>query len=620
MEIEHRDAFGEAMAGLEELRRFAGSAADFWRSYLETLRKLTGAATVVIARRRGSGIDVGTWGRVATVPPTAPTDASQREFWTRVEGLAVSAGEKQAAAVDWVPPGFKRTDRAAAARLEADRDAEVWVAIIYLPGADEAEAAEALRRLRLAAYVPGHFQLRRVAMHLQSGEGGAVSVLDLVAVLNRTRKFVEAGMALCNELAARHRCDRVSLGWERRGYVMTRAMSHTDKFVRKMEAVQGLEAAMEECFDQEEAIIWPPPPGEDQIVRDHEKYAQAQGTSYVATVPLRLSGRPAGVLLCERQKEAFEEDEVRDLLIAADLVATRLAELDRIDRWFGARWAAAAREGLGKLVGPRHTWAKVTAVLVAVGLGVLFFGRTTHRVEAPFSLRAETVNYVTAPFNGFIREVMAEPGMSFAAGDALLLLDTRDLLMEEASALADKDRFAREAEKAQAENALADMRIAQAQADQASVRLQMVRHRLEQAVLASPQAGFVVEGDLRQRIGAPVRQGDVMFRISDLHTAYAEARVSERDVQEIQVGAVGEIAFASQPKLKFPIRIVLIEPVAVADERGNVFVVRCALESTPEGWWRPGMSGLAKLEGERRTFFWIFFRRTVDYLRLLFWW
>ena len=616
--IDDLNSFRAALAGLEQLRRFAGSAAEFWRSYLEALQALTGAAVVTIARRRGE--QAPEWGRVGALPATAPMDASLREFWQRVESLAEETAKQNAATIEWVPAGFRRTDRAVAARLEADRDAEIWVAILYFPGGDAAAAAEALRRLQLAAYVPAHFQLRRIASHLQTGEGGAASVLDLVALLNRTRRFVEAAMAFCNELAARHRCDRVSLGWEKRGYLVTRAVSHTDNFVRKMEVVQTLEAAMEECFDQEEAIVWPQPPGEEQITRDHEKYARALDVRNLCSLPLRLSDRPVGVLVCERQNESFEEEEMRDLLIATDLATPRLAELERHDRWFGARWTTAAREGLGRLVGPRHTWAKVAAAAGFVALGVLFFGRTTHRVEAPFTLRAEPVNYLTAPFNGFIYEVQVEPGASFRQGDPLLSLDTRDQLLEEAAALADRDRYQREAEKAQAENALAEMRIAQAQAEQARVRLEMVRHRLSQAIIKAPHDGYVVEGDLKQRIGAPVRQGDVLFRVSDLNTAYVEARVSERDVQEVKIGAAGEMAFASQPKLKFPVQVTLIEPVAVTDTKGNVFVVHCAMKGAPAGWWRPGMSGLTKINGERQTFFWIIFRRTVDYLRLLLWW
>ncbi len=617
--LEDRSGFAEALAKLEQIRRFAGPATEFWRLYLEALQGLTGAAAVTIARRRSA--DLAEWRRVAVRPDTAPTDGALREFWMRVETLAgQAAGEAGHALMDWTPANARRGDRAVAVRLEADRDAETWVVLLYLPGADEAQAKEALRRVQLAAYVPGHFQLRRIAQHLGSAEGGAASVLDLMALLNRTGRFVEASMALCNELAARHRCDRVSLGWEKAGYVRTRAVSHTDHFVRKMEAVQTLEAAMEECFDQEEALVFPLPPGEDQSVRDHAAFAAAQGAKHLCSVPLRVGDRPVGVLLCERQTEAFEEEEVRDLLIAADLSAPRLQELERRDRWFGARWAAGAKEKLGVLVGPRHTWAKVLAVFIAAGLAVLVFARTTHRVEAPFTLRAEPVNYLSAPFNGFIREVNAEAGAAFGAGEVLLSLDTRDLLLEEAGALADRDRFEREAEKAQAENALADMRIAQAQSEQARVRLEMVRHRLGQAQIRSPFAGYVVEGDLKQRSGAPVRQGDVLFRVSQLEAAYIETRVSERDVQELKVGAAGEIAFASQPKFTFPVVISLIEPVAVSDETGNVFIVRCTLTGPREAWWRPGMTGLAKLEGERQTYFWIFFRRTIDYLRLKLWW
>ena len=617
--LENRSGFPVALAQLEQLRRFAGSAGDFWKLYLEALQSLTGAAVVTIARRRSA--DAVEWRRVAVRPETAPTDAALREFWLRVEKLVLEAGgETKYAQVDWTTPTAHRSDRAVAVQLEADREGETWVAVLFLPAAEEAAAGEALRRLQLAMYVPAHFQLRRMALHLRAAENGAASVLDLVALLNRTGRYLEAAMALCNELAARHRCDRVSLGWEKAGYVQTQAVSHTDDFVRKMEAVQLLEAAMEECFDQEETLIWPLPPGEEQIARDHTAYASAQGAKYLCSVPLRVGDRPLGVLLCERQTEAFEEEEVRDLLIAADLSAPRLQELAKRDRWFGARMSSAMKEQVATLVGPRHTGSKIVAVLIAVALAVLFLGGMTHRVDAPYTLRAEPVSYLTAPFNGFIREVRTEPGSAFAANETLLSLDTRDLFLEEAAALADQDRFQREAEKAQAENALADMRIGQAQTEQARVRLQMVRHRLSQAVITAPYAGYVVEGDLKQRVGAPVRQGDVLFRVSQLETTYVEARVSERDIQELKVGAKGEIAFTSQPKLKFPIEVLLIEPVAVSDEQGNVFVVRCRLNEARADWWRPGMTGLAKLEGERQTFFWIFFRRTIDYLRLKLWW
>lgn len=80
-----------------------------------------------------------------------------------------------------------------------------------------------------------------------------------------------------------------------------------------------------------------------------------------------------------------------------------------------------------------------------------------------------------------------------------------------------------------------------------------------------------------------------------------------------------EIAFASQPKQKFPARVVLIEPVATTQNTENFFIVRARLEEVPEDWWRPGMGGISKIEAGHRTFFWIIFHRTIDFLRMFFW-
>jgi hypothetical protein len=101
---------------------------------------------------------------------------------------------------------------------------------------------------------------------------------------------------------------------------------------------------------------------------------------------------------------------------------------------------------------------------------------------------------------------------------------------------------------------------------------------------------------------------------------YVECQVSEHDIQELHTGGTGEIAFASQPKLTFPVRIRQIDPIAEAKQTGNVVLARCAVEQPPADWWRPGMSGVAKLEAGRRSPGWILTRRTVDYLRLHLWW
>jgi RND family efflux transporter MFP subunit len=405
-----------------------------------------------------------------------------------------------------------------------------------------------------------------------------------------------------------------------------------------MAAAKALEVAMEEAFDQDEEIVWPALEGQTLITKDHEEFAGAHRSGHICSLPLRLEDKPVAVLTCERQGRAFSETELRQIRLLCDQVARRLSELKNHDRWFGARWVTSAKEQCAKLVGPEHTWAKVLALLGVAALVLLLLPIFNYRVEGNFTVRSDDVAYLTAPYDGYIRTVPVRPGDPVKAGQTLLTLDTSDLELEEAAALADLNRYLRETEKARAEAenfrirtesdtvrmskppSLAEMRISQALADQAKARLDLARYRLSQAQIKAPFEGVLVEPDLRQRVGAPVKQGDSLFRIARIETQYVEAEINERDVHEILNKTDGLVAFVAQPKLKFPIKVVRIEPSAVAKEGKNVFNVRAAFDGPIQPWWRPGMSGVCKLKVEKRTLLWILTHRTVDFLRLWLWW
>jgi hypothetical protein len=80
------------------------------------------------------------------------------------------------------------------------------------------------------------------------------------------------------------------------------------------------------------------------------------------------------------------------------------------------------------------------------------------------------------------------------------------------------------------------------------------------------------------------------------------------------------MALAARPQLTYPISVTRVEPVAVAKEEGNVFVVQCEFPGGYQEWWRPGMTGVAKLDVGKRRIIWILTHRTVDFLRLRLWW
>ena len=207
-----------------------------------------------------------------------------------------------------------------------------------------------------------------------------------------------------------------------------------------------------------------------------------------------------------------------------------------------------------------------------------------------------------------------------AGGQELVSLDRTDLLLREAELVAEKTRYEREFEKAQGSNALADMRITTALRDQAAARLELARYQIDRAVIRALFAGVIVEGDLFEKIGSPVRQGDLLLKLGRMERLYAELEVNEADIHEISGELSGEMALASRPQERFAIKVTRVEPVAVAKEKKNVFVVKAALTGDRRDWWRPGMSGVARVGVGKRSLLWIITHRTLDFLRLRLWW
>jgi hypothetical protein len=601
------------------LRRFAGPPKEFWPRYLACVGQLTGADKLVLLTRDAE--PSGVWKRMLEWPAHVTPSRMLTAFSAQLDEFAArcSGDEGQMACLE--PKASAASSHfILGTRLNIGRPKEECVLACLLSESGEAAARDALVRLQLAAGTPELFQTNLAAGHARADVERYMAALDSTILLNAEKRFLAGALAFCNGLATRFNCDRVSLGWLDGGYVRLRAISRTEKFDRQMAAAKALEVAMEEALDQDDEIVWPRPEGTTVVTRDHEHFAREQNVPSVCSLPLRVDDRPVAAITCERQGAPFSPLELQQLRLCCDLAARRLGDLKNQDRWWGARWTTAAREQLGKAVGPEHTWAKMLAILMVAALACLFFLKVNYRVEGNFLLRSDEAAYLTAPFEGYIDRAFVRPGDAVVEGARLLSLKTAELELEESAALADLNRYQREAEKARAGKALAEMRVAQALAEQAQARLDLLRYRIGQATLKAPFAGVVVEGDLSERLGAPVKQAEALLKMARIDTLYVEAEVNERDAHEILGRAKGEMAFVSQPKRKFSIRIATFEQAAVPKDQANVFLVRCSVEGGIQPWWRPGMSGVCKFEVEKRTLFWILTHRTVDFLRLKLWW
>lgn len=443
---------------------------------------------------------------------------------------------------------------------------------------------------------------------------------ETLSAVNRQRKFTGAAMAFCNEVTSQWQCERVSLGFLKGRYVRLKAMSHTEDFSRKMQVVQDIEAAMEECLDQDVEILSPAPQDSTTIHRAADTLSKRHGPVAVFSLPLRWEGKVIAVVTCERPLEtAFNLNEIETVRLACELCTARLANLYASDRWIGAKAATGIRNSIAALVGPKHTWAKVAAILCSAAIVFLIFGKGVFRVKAPFILEAIQQQVIPAPFDGYIKKVEVEVGDQVNGGDSILgALDTAELRLQLAAAKAEKVGYLKQASAAMRDGEIAQAQMAQADADKVQAQIELLEYQIQQARLISPISGIVVEGDLKREIGAPVKLGDVLFEVCPLESLRAQLMVPEDEIYEIQVGQEGSMATASYPAQRIQFVVERINPVAEVVNQRNVFKVRVELLQTYP-WIRPGMEGVAKVDIDKRRYVWIWTRKIVNWIRMKLW-
>lgn len=446
-------------------------------------------------------------------------------------------------------------------------------------------------------------------------------VLEVLDVVNRSNRFLGASMAVCNEVAARLNCSRVSLGVLKGRCVQVRAMSHTDTFNREMKAVQAIEAAMEECLDQDLEVIHPADDTALYASRAAAKLAERHGPSGIMSLPLREDGKVTAVMTLERSlAQPFDNlAEIETVRLICDLCSPRLSDLHRSDQWLGARMAAGIRDAMGELLGPEHTWIKLVAGLVFVLAVLLTTLKGDYRINAPFALEAQHQMVVVAPFDTFSKDILVEPGDRVIGGQTLLgTLETSELRLKRAALKAEQLGYQKQMSAAMRDRKIAETQIAQAQSDKVGAEIRLIDMKIVQADLMAPISGWVVSEDMKQQIGAPVETGDILFEIAGIEDLRAELYVPEASIADVMPDHTGELASLGYPDQKVAFVVERINPIAEVIDHQNVFRVRVRLLEHLE-WMRPGMEGEAKISAGEKSYLWLASHRLVNWLRMKLW-
>ncbi|MEL7448532.1 MAG: HlyD family efflux transporter periplasmic adaptor subunit [Pseudomonadota bacterium] len=426
--------------------------------------------------------------------------------------------------------------------------------------------------------------------------------------------------AAATRLARNYGAKRAAIGLRESATVRVAALSGRAAFDRRSEPVRLLEAAMNEACDQEASVVLPAPDADSVLVTEaHARLAGGEAPSAVCTVPSRYRGAFSGAMVVVRDADRpFTASEVGDLEALASLVGAAQSVRRRADSSALDRLREAASKQFDRLTGAGHRRFKLGAAAAAALLVFLGLGTGTHHVSADARLAGIEERELVAPADGFVAESHVRAGARVQAGDLLATLDDAPLKLELARWQSQRDELSNEYHRSLSELNRGAARVLEAQIAQADAQIALVADVIERTRIVAPFDGLVVSGDLSQSAGRPVTIGESLFTVAPLDGYRVVLQVDESRVPDVQIGTTGRLALAALPGEHFDLRVTRLNGMATTADGSNILEVEAALVGDSPHL-RPGMKGVARLDGGRARLLGIWTGGLVEKLRMWWW-
>lgn len=506
----------------------------------------------------------------------------------------------------------------------------------------EGRSRQALQTtLALIEVVAGYIYLHGANQTLRRTRQASASLdlaARLIAAINAAPSYKGSNIQFVNDLGRQIKAERISLGWisggtQPRGklYCKVIAMSDTENVDRRMNAVQKIEAAMDEAMDQGQPVVFPPPPAQGEeadfllaqaVVHAHKDLASRDANLKIASLPMRVNDRIVGVVTIETtSKDPISIPTIELVQATLDLVSPVLEIRRSDDLPLHKRTLAEMLKFAAVLVGPKHTAWKAAGLALSLALILAAVIPLPYRVGAEMELQPREPRTISAPYEGTIASIGAKtkPGEKVEAGDVLLEMDTHEVKMSRLETLNQIKEARKKADESYKRGEISEAQQASAQAEQAEAKLKYFDYRIGQAQIKAPISGTIIAGDLRDKVFATVQLGQQLLQVADVPNLLVLVKVDDRDISLIKVDMKGQITTKSDPSREFNFVVERIVPLSEAKEGKNTFEVRCRLDEASPAL-RPGMQGIAKFDIDKRSLLRIGSRRIVDQLRMWLWW
>ncbi len=335
-------------------------------------------------------------------------------------------------------------------------------------------------------------------------------------------------------------------------------------------------------------------------------------------MPLLDDGEAVAVLVARSDGTPLPDEALAVLRASANLSEPLLRHWREANRSLWRHVLDSIRSAWRKLRGPGHFTWKAVASGLAVLLAVLVLWPVTDRVTANLVIEGHVRQVITSPFDGFVVKALVRPGDRVQQGQALLRLDDRELLLEQAKFRSERDQAAGKLRQAMSERDAPALALATAEVRQSEAQLALVEAKLMRAELLAPMDGLVISGDWVQQIGSPVETGKEMFEIATIDAYRVVLHVPDRDITRVQVSQHGLLRLAGQPHTSYGFKVSNVTAIAGVQDGDNGFRVEAVWDGAAPAL-NPGMQGVGKIEVGSSSLLTIWTRRSIDWLRLKFW-
>jgi hypothetical protein len=457
------------------------------------------------------------------------------------------------------------------------------------------------------------------AMALVAGD--SYSLVDLMNAVIEIDTLEEAATTVASDLASRLEFDRVSIGLLDGRQAKVIGVSHSADIHQLESAVESIRDLMDEAIDQGCDVVFPASEEHrNQIVISHNEHSARQGSAQILSFLLVYKQSIVGALVCERKNfMPVTQDQHATLKSAAQTIGPVLELKRDLGRSVYYRLRARLAHWWGQLSSAQDRALKIGIGLLAAVLLALPLIPMQYHLSADAKLEGEFQRALVAPTDGYLKAVHVRPGDLVKQGQLLAELSDEDFLLEKRRLESELLRHEASFGEALGKQDRAQVLSANARASEARSQLQLIEQQILRAAILAPIDGVITKGDLKQKLGAPLKRGEALFSVAPATGFRVIVAVPDRKIDQIKVGQNGRLVLSALPKSEFVFSVSQIVPIAIQRDGKNVFEVEGKLTVADDAMLRPGMEGVAKIDAPPQSTYERLGSQFFDWLKIVFW-